>query len=118
MGWGRGVMLNPPRPSDESFRLEALHRLGLMDTPSEPRFDRIVQLAVRRFGVRTALISLVDAERLWLKAKVGVDFCERNRSGPRPYPGYGPDRSDEPSQVVMSDGLRKPCSRAMLTLRR
>lgn len=41
-----------------------------------------------------------------------------NRSGPRPYPGYGPDRSDEPSQVVMSDGLRKPCSRAMLTLRR
>ena len=72
-------MLNPPRPSDESFRLEALHRLGLMDTPSEPRFDRIVQLAVRRFGVRTALISLVDAERLWLKAKVGVDFCELPR---------------------------------------
>lgn len=72
-------MLIPPRPSDEAFRVEALHRLDLLDTPPEPRFDRIVRLAARLFGVRTALVSLVDAERQWFKARAGLEACETPR---------------------------------------
>lgn len=72
-------MLIPLRPSDEAFRVEALRRLRLLDTPPEPRFDRIVRLAARLFGVRTALVSLVDSERQWFKAKVGLEACETPR---------------------------------------
>lgn len=72
-------MLTPIRPTDEAFRLEALRRLDLLDTAPEPRFDRIVRLATRIFGVETALVSLVDAERQWFKAKVGLEVCETPR---------------------------------------
>lgn len=96
-------MLIPPRPSDEAFRLEALHRLGLMDTPPEPRFDRIVRLAARVFGVRTALVSLVDAERQWFKAKVGLEACET----PRDVSFCGHAILD-PEGLVVEDAHRDP----------
>lgn len=67
-------------PENEAQRLAALRRLLLLDTPPEERFDRIVEFAAGEFGVPMALISLVDSERLWLKAKTGLDVCEAPRS--------------------------------------
>ncbi len=57
----------------EQDRLEALHRLGVVDTPPEDRFDRVVRLARQLFGVPTALVSLVDRDVVVHKAMSGFD---------------------------------------------
>jgi signal transduction histidine kinase len=67
-------------PSNEAARLGALHDLRLLDTDPETGFDDIVALACAITGAPTALISLVDAERQWFKARVGLDVCETPRS--------------------------------------
>lgn len=62
----------PPR-QNESRRLAALHRLQLLDTPPAPAFDSITQLAQSLFDVPIALISLLDEDRQWFKAKCGLN---------------------------------------------
>jgi len=70
-------MVSLPRmPPHEQARLALLARTALLDTPPEIEFDRIVQLACALFGLPSAMISLVDKQRLFLKAKVGLDLCE------------------------------------------
>jgi PAS domain S-box-containing protein len=69
----------PPIPHDEPERLAALHRLHVLDTPSEHELDVIAQLAADRFGTATALVSLVDADRQWFKARHGLAVSETCR---------------------------------------
>ncbi|WP_189063920.1 putative bifunctional diguanylate cyclase/phosphodiesterase [Deinococcus seoulensis] len=64
---------------DEGGRLRALYETGLLDSAPEAQFDRIVRLVARHFGKPTALISLVDRERQWFKARVGCDVSETPR---------------------------------------
>jgi len=45
-------------PSPERVRLSALYRYSILDTPPEPQFDRLVELAARFFDMPMALISL------------------------------------------------------------
>jgi PAS domain S-box-containing protein len=66
-------------PEDELGRLEALHALRVLDTPAEPRFDRLTRLAATLFNAPTALVSLIDAERQWFKSRHGFDGCETPR---------------------------------------
>lgn len=73
-------MLFAPIPDNEAERLAALHRLLLLDTPPEERFDRIVAFAAEEFDVPIALISLVDGNRQWFKAKTGFGICQTPRS--------------------------------------
>ena len=49
-----------------------LKSLRLLDTASEECFDEVVHVATALFEVPTALISLLDLERQWFKAKVGM----------------------------------------------
>jgi len=72
-------MQTPRLPSDESERLAALRALNLLDTPAEPRFDRLARIAQRHFGVDIALVSLIDTERQWFKSRQGLDVCETHR---------------------------------------
>jgi sigma-B regulation protein RsbU (phosphoserine phosphatase) len=72
-------MLAAPLPPDDRDRLEALYSLRLLDTPQEERFDAVTLLAARLFGVPIAFVSLVDRDRQWFKAKVGIDVCESSR---------------------------------------
>jgi CheY-like chemotaxis protein len=60
-----------PLPPDEEKRLAALHKLAILDTPPEERFDRLTRLAAAIFDVPTALVSLVDRDRQWFKAGYG-----------------------------------------------
>jgi len=69
----------PEFPAAERQRLSALHALRLLDTPPEPRFDRLTRLAASLFGVPTALISLIDEDRQWFKSRHGMELCETNR---------------------------------------
>jgi GAF domain-containing protein len=72
-------MLPAPIPADDDARLRALRELLILDTPPEERFDRIVEFAAAEFDVPIALISLVDRDRQWFKARVGLDACETAR---------------------------------------
>lgn len=73
-------MITPPIPPDEDARLGDLLALDILDTPPEERFDRIVRLATAMLKVPIALISLVDTERQWFKACIGLDVRQTDRS--------------------------------------
>ena len=62
--------------SNDEIRLAALARLHILDTPPEPEFDDIVQLARSLCGTPVALVSLVGSDRQWFKARIGFDACE------------------------------------------
>ena len=72
-------MNKPPIPVNEIERLDSIERLAIMDTSPEQEYDDIVQLASLLAGTPISLISLVDADRQWFKAKVGVDESETDR---------------------------------------
>ncbi len=72
-------MLPAPIPDDDAQRLKVLHELLILDTPPEERFDRIVAFAAQEFDVPIALVSLVDRNRQWFKARVGLPVCETSR---------------------------------------
>ena len=57
---------------DDTRRLAALHELAVLDTPPEPVFDAITALAAKVCEVPIALVSLVDQDRQWFKANVGL----------------------------------------------
>ena len=57
----------------EAERLAALQDLKVLDTPPEQVFDGLVEAAALVCGVPISLISLVDADRQWFKANVGLD---------------------------------------------
>lgn len=65
-------MIKPDSPPDEAARLDALRALRLLDTPPEQRFDRITSLATRFLRVPKAYISLVEADRVWVKSQIGM----------------------------------------------
>ncbi len=68
----------PVTPS-ETRRLDALHRLALLDTPDEPAFDDLTQLAATALHMPIALVSLIDGERQWFKSRVGLTVCQTAR---------------------------------------
>lgn len=73
-------MIEPATPADEPYRLAALHALSLLDTPREPDFNGIVELGQALFDVQTCLVTLVDSDRQWFKASVGLEAAETPRA--------------------------------------
>lgn len=59
--------------SHETLRLDALHRLHLLDTPPSESFDRITRMASQIFGLPISAVSLTDCDRQWFKSRVGVE---------------------------------------------
>ena len=65
--------------ADETRRVAALHELALLDTKPEREFDALVALAAEMLGCPTALMTLVDSDRLWIKAASGGERGEISR---------------------------------------
>src|SRR5688572_444406 len=64
----------PAQSSDsEAARQAALDAYVIVDSGAEQAFDDIVRLAVTLCGVYAASISLIDRDRVWFKAQIGVD---------------------------------------------
>lgn len=65
------MMATPP--DDQQERLQDLRDLDILDTAPERDFDDVVELASRICGMPISLISLVDEDRQWFKARMGMD---------------------------------------------
>ncbi|SMB95744.1 transcriptional regulator, LytTR family [Hymenobacter roseosalivarius DSM 11622] len=63
----------------EAVRLEVLRNYQILDTPPEQVFDDLAQLAGFICGTPISLVSLIDADRQWFKAKVGWDESESTK---------------------------------------
>jgi formate hydrogenlyase transcriptional activator len=64
---------------NEVERLKALRRYQILDTPPEPAFDRIAEMAANFFHVPMAGVSLIDEDRIWFKSRVGISFDQTAR---------------------------------------
>jgi serine/threonine-protein kinase len=72
-------MLEAPIPADEERRLSLLKACNILYTPDEEAFDDVARLAADLCGTEIALITLVDSDRQWFKAKVGTDYTGTSR---------------------------------------
>ncbi|WP_342154648.1 GAF domain-containing protein [Methylorubrum sp. SB2] len=63
-------------PEQVAERVAALHGYAILDTPAEQGFDDIVQLATLLCQTPVALVSLVDEDRQWFKARVNFPACQ------------------------------------------
>ena len=68
-----------PFPDDEEERVLSLEHLGILDSAPEQNFDDVVRLATTLCDTPIALVSLVDRERQWFKACLGLDVRETHR---------------------------------------
>lgn len=73
-------MPQAPVSPNEAERLRELRALHILDSGSEAVFDDLVSLASDMFDVPIALVSLVDENRQWFKACIGLDTDETPRS--------------------------------------
>lgn len=60
-----------PIPVDDDLRVQVLHDLNILDTVDEERFGELIRELSETLHAPIAYLSLIDAERQWLKAKVG-----------------------------------------------
>lgn len=72
-----------PVSKDEAARVEALRTYNVLDTEPEPEFDELVKLAARLCECPVAAITLVDHNRQWYKARIGIEptFTPRTAQG-------------------------------------
>jgi diguanylate cyclase (GGDEF)-like protein len=71
--------MSSPDSRDELKRLEALRSYAVLDTEAELAYDDVVRLASFICNTPIALISLIDEDRQWFKAKVGFNDMETPR---------------------------------------
>jgi diguanylate cyclase (GGDEF)-like protein/PAS domain S-box-containing protein len=65
---------------NEAGRLQALHDLEILDSEREPEFDELVALASAICETPISVVSMVDQDRQWFKAQVGLEVRETPRA--------------------------------------
>jgi len=73
-------MPSAPLPKNETLRLNTLHSYSILDSLPEHELDDITSLASYICDTPISLISLVDNDRQWFKAKVGLDVDQTPRT--------------------------------------
>ena len=58
---------------NETERLLALRRYGILDTAPQAVFDDLTRLAAQCCAASAAVITLVDEERVWFKSRYGME---------------------------------------------
>lgn len=72
----RGFELEAAYHPRQKERLKALYSYEILDTDREGEFDDIVKLVAALCGTAIAVVNLIDAERQWFKAEVGLGVRE------------------------------------------
>lgn len=72
-------MIKASIPENDDERLKKLNSYQILDTPSETDYDELVQLASQICNVPISLMTLVDKDRQWFKASVGLNVSETPR---------------------------------------
>jgi predicted PurR-regulated permease PerM len=93
----------PAAPADEAQRLAELRRLGLLDAPTEARFDRVTKRLAEAFGAPISLLALGNEEQQFWKTP---SDDAANASGPRPPPSIFAHVVDENEMLVVEDVLK------------
>lgn len=68
-----------PISMDESERLAMVHAAEILDTRPDPAFQSIVRLVSERCRLPIAAISIIDVDRQWFQASVGLEVRETPR---------------------------------------
>ena len=68
-----------PLPAGESQRLAALRQYRLLDTLPEAVYDDLAFIASQICQTPIALVSLIDDQRQWFKARIGLEATETPR---------------------------------------
>ena len=71
--------MKPPLPDNEAQRLALLERLQILDTPRDPRFDALTELAMMICGTPAGLITLIERDRQWFKSCIGMEGEQTER---------------------------------------
>ncbi|HEV7857112.1 MAG TPA: GAF domain-containing protein [Pyrinomonadaceae bacterium] len=71
--------MKAPLPDNEAARLETLRQYQILDTDPEETFNDLTRLAAYICGTPIALITLIDMNRQWFKARVGMSQQETSR---------------------------------------
>ena len=73
-------MTDYPTPLNESERLSALRAYRILDTGPEQAYDDLVQIASMICDAPMATITLIDSDRQWFKARIGLESSETPRN--------------------------------------
>lgn len=71
--------MKAPLHKNEAKRIKVLWQYDVLDSVPEEVFDELADLAGLICGAPIALISLVDENRQWFKAKIGLTINETSR---------------------------------------
>lgn len=100
-------ILSETREAGEKARVAALRSYDILDTPPDGTFDRIAALAARLLRVPIAIVSLVDQDRIWFKAKHGIEIDQIDRE-----PGLCASAIMSDEAYVLTDARTDPRSLA------
>lgn len=65
-----------PLPANEAERLKALYEYAILDSEAEPAFDDLARLAAILCETPLSFVSLMDEQRQWFKARIGLADAE------------------------------------------
>jgi GAF domain-containing protein len=92
-------------PVNDQSRVLALASYQILDTQPEGYFDNLAQIMARCFDMPIALISLVDKERVFFKANVGMPGTQNVSRGI----SLCSLAILEPEPIVFENALKEPC---------
>lgn len=72
----RAIVLRANPHPQQDQRLRTLYGYDILDTPREREFDEIVELAAEICDAPISVINLIDKDRQWFKAEVGLSARE------------------------------------------
>jgi GAF domain-containing protein len=69
-----------PRPADERERQRAVDASGILRAPPDPALHQLVLKTADLFGAPMAGVSIIDRDRMWFAARIGIHAPETSRA--------------------------------------
>ena len=73
-----GAVVAPLHPREEE-RIARLLGFDILDTAKDPLLDRLTQMASQITGTPVSLLTFIDRDRQWIKAKYGTEMEQTSR---------------------------------------